>query len=465
MSRPSEFALLRAKKWIDQLRKRSFLAKKYGSFLPEQEELLKKVHERFQGSKRKIWTFTAPPASGKTHVIALLAQFLSEENLVAIIVPNDYLKQQFHEQESLVSGHLEKVDILNLVEYLRTNKTYEFILMDEAHNLKSSVELNSNLVKTFKLTPEDALCQDLQSRLLPANKQFAAKQLPFTSCKEALDQLLSSSRLRKLAIAILKDPVSWKCFAYVRREGQSKILFVRSPVCSLKTPSKVMMLFSATPLSRDELSFYCGLRKEATEEPCVVKATTRGKRLFFSIPNSLSFSSKIDLLSNILKENSCRVLVLFNNSLGCDKAYNRISLPSRDMFCIKTQAKARKDIYEDFVKCKNGVLFTSSQVFWEGITIKDLRLVVFFDPPYPHPHLLDLKEERRIYGKQDLVRRLNQGMGRIGRKDWGVGILLFGVTEISKLLNFEVLKIQPWSLLLLVHKMFLDETISIDDFT
>jgi len=419
--------------------------------LPEQEKLLSKVYERFQVSKKQIWTFSSPPSSGKTHVIALLAQFLSEENAVSVVVPNDYIKQQFHKQESLIMGNLDGVDILNLMEYLRTKKAHDFVLVDEAHNLKSSLELNPNLVKAFELSPEDELCQDLQSRLLPAGKKFLAKQLSFTSGKEALDHLCAS-KYRKLASKISEDPTFWKCFVYVYREGKSRLLFVRSPLCSFKTPSKVMMLFSATPLSADELFFYCGLYKEAIEETCVIEGVSRGKRAFFSIPDSLSFNSKIDLLSNILKKNSCRTLVLFNNSMGCEKAYNKMFIPNRGLFCIKTRMKAREDIYRDFMRSEKGVLFTSSQVFWEGITIEDLRLVVFFDPPYPRPHLLDLRKGRKVYGKRDLVRRLNQGMGRIGRKDGGIGVLLFDVKGISAKLNYQVSEMDPSSLLRFIQK-------------
>ena len=114
--------------------------------------------------------------------------------------------------------------------------------------------------------------------------------------------------------------------------------------------------------------------------------------------------------------------------------------------------KAREDIYRDFMRSEKGVLFTSSQVFWEGITIEDLRLVVFFDPPYPRPHLLDLRKGRKVYGKRDLVRRLNQGMGRIGRKDGGIGVLLFDVKGISAKLNYQVSEMDPSSLLRFIQK-------------
>jgi hypothetical protein len=440
-----------AQKWVKKLEKRSLLVKKYGSFLPEQRELLSKVYERFQVSKKRIWSFSSPPASGKTHVIALLAQFLSEENAVAVVVPNNYLRQQFHEQESLISGNLDCLDILNLAQYLRTKKTYDYVLIDEAHNLKSSLELNPYIIKAFELSLEDELCQDLHSRLLPADKNFVAKQLSFTSCKEALDSLCSS-KYGKLANKISEDPTTWECFAYIRREGTSRLLFVKSPLSSLKTPSKVMMLFSATPLSAGELFFYCGLGKEVIEENCAIRGVSKKRRTFFSIPSSPSFDLKIDLLSNILKRTPCRTLVLFNNSVGCEKAYNRILIPDRVLFCIKTRMKAREDIHQEFIKSESGVLFTSSQVFWEGITIKDLKLVVFFDLPYPRPHLIDLKKGRRVYGKRDLVRRLNQGMGRIGRKNSGIGVLLFGVEGILAKLNYKVSEMEPSSLPLFVHK-------------
>lgn len=70
---------------------------------------------------------------------------------------------------------------------------------------------------------------------------------------------------------------------------------------------------------------------------------------------------------------------------------------------------------------------TSSTVFWEGITIRNLKLLIIAEPPFPRPRLIELVKKKVTDGRLDMRRRLLQGLGRIGRKrgEFGVIITLF----------------------------------------
>ena len=89
---------------ITESNEQAWLAKlvgfsKYGSLLPVQVALLKQIFYSFREATKRVTLLVAPPASGKTHVICLLASYLNSlSRTVALVVPNDYLKVQFEEE-------------------------------------------------------------------------------------------------------------------------------------------------------------------------------------------------------------------------------------------------------------------------------------------------------------------------------------------------------------------------------
>lgn len=93
----------------------------------------------------------------------------------------------------------------------------------------------------------------------------------------------------------------------------------------------------------------------------------------------------------------------------------------------------RREIFGKYNSDSKGILVTSSSVFWEGITIKDLKLVIIPDEPFPEPNILDVYFGRNCYQQKIIHRRIIQGLGRIGRipHQKCVGVLMFPYDKID----------------------------------
>jgi hypothetical protein len=434
--------------WLSQLRSLSLIVRRYGSFLPAQEALLKSIYRRMRHSKKRIWIFESPPASGKTHVIALISKFLSDrEQSVAIVVPNSYLEEEFKAEKATISGSLTNINILTLAQYVREYpSSYDYVLVDEAHNMKTALELNNSLVKTFRITPEEIeICQDLKSRFLPPGKEFAAQQISSATAWDILKLLEQIPPYRTQALIISADLSSWLSFIYAYDRSDRKpsqlfeLKFVRvEPISSFPLPRKAALLFSASPLSKNELSFYCGMSQSCIEKPWATMVTSmpkveRPNRLSLSVTGPLLRSQKLQIVSKVVKGARSRSLILFNNSQSCRDAFLYLRRNHRNLFCIEGYSTEKMNTYHDYMKKENGVLLTASTIFWEGITIKGLRLLIIADPPFPRPTLLELHRARRVDLKKDVTRRLVQGVGRVGRRkgEKGICLLLFDIRKVS----------------------------------
>jgi len=424
--------------WIAKYANLSENYSKFGDFLDVQKKLLKSIDNSFNNNK-PMAIFVAPPASGKTHIICVLAEYLQPNHSVAIITPSNYLKQEFLKERENIKGRLKNVDFLNLSEYLKTEKKYDYALIDEAHNLKSIIELDPNLVKTISFSRDQQLYDELLE-FLPTDKSFIAKQISFTSSKEFLNKLkfLKSNKNFK---EIFTSPTSWKTFVFVGKNYEvNHIKFLNSDLSPyVKLPRKKLLLFSATALSDEELIVYCGIDKNNIFRAKPIVATSDWKkkqRFYVGIKDEIQEENKISFLHHLFEQIQLKTLVLFNNSTNCLKYFNSFKNNER-VFCIPNDFDENKSIYDDFVKKDNGILFTPSNIFWEGITIAGLQLLVIVDIPYPHPHLFDLLDRKVFDNERGMIRRLEQGVGRIGRKkgDFGVGIFLFRTQNLRKWLN------------------------------
>ena len=60
--------------------------------------------------------------------------------------------------------------------------------------------------------------------------------------------------------------------------------------------------------------------------------------------------------------------------------------------------------------------------------MKDLGLLVIADIPYPRPSLLELSSGQKEDVRKLVLRRLKQGLGRIGRtRNGGICVLMFDI--------------------------------------
>src|SRR2546422_3797423 len=185
----------------------------HANLMPEQTQLLTRLYTLLN-SKKRVLIASAPPASGKTHLICILAKSLSQsgQHSVAIVTPTNYLKSEFHREAQNVKGGMPSLDIVTISEYLKIGRPYDYVLIDESHNLKSFVELNPDIVKTIVLGPNDPGYWDLQDAYLNGKKKFCASRVSYSWVSSFLRTLHASSNNR---FARMESPTSWMYFVYV----------------------------------------------------------------------------------------------------------------------------------------------------------------------------------------------------------------------------------------------------------
>lgn len=464
--------------WIGQMESISIPFQKFGSFLPEQKDLLTIIYEQLENETKSVWVLAAPPSSGKTHVICLVSKVLNDSGeKVAIVVPSNFLKGEFTNACCDVKGGLNGVDILNLAEYLHGRKQYDYVLIDEAHNLKSFLELDEEYVKSVSLTFDDDIFVNLVQRYLLPDKKFVAQQLSFVSAKDILDNLSKAKRFRNKIKPVLINPTLWSCFVYIWRDAQlCSLIFVQNDgLCKFRIPNKHLLLFSATQLSNEELSFYCAIEPSSIARARQVNnsSSSDGKQKFcVSLKDGLIYDAKIDFIKSVIMESNVRTLVLFNTFPSCKKAFETLRKSFKNLFMIRSYSDD-SNVFEAFMSQTNGVLFSSSTVFWEGVTIKGLNLVVIFEPPFPRPRLIDLVNKRSYNGSLDMTRRLRQGVGRVGRKkgELGIAVILFDVNGVGKgnlgrlFYDVKIRVLYSYQSSVLMHKVFTDKVPPSDFFS
>ena len=417
--------------WLVKAERISTVHKKFGSFLPEQKELFKRIHSVIFNNSKTVSTLMAPTGTGKTHVICIVAKMLQDAgNTVAIVTPSNYLKDEFVESKKEVLGVMDRIEIMNLAEYTSCTDIFDYVLIDEAHNLKSFIELDNKIVKNVSIKFGMDVYDDLIDQI-PNGKSFVAKQISHLQAKDFLKELETTSGIKSKIKEVVKDPTSWKTFVYAGRNyPENYIRFMKTDGnTDFKKAKKQLVLFSATNLSDNELSFYCGIKKNEILRVKPIQRTTKidkSLREYIGLKDDIQNSHKIDFIKTMLEKVRVRTLVLFPNSYLCLKFYNQVKNNSR-IFCIPNEFDQNREQFDNFLEEKEGVLFTSSSIFWEGITIKNLKLLIIMEPPFPHPNLLDLSTGNNTNSKKIVQSRLEQGAGRIGRKkgDRGVGVFLF----------------------------------------
>jgi hypothetical protein len=316
--------------WMHQLAELSIPYHEHGSFLFAQERILRQVILSLNGDFKSVSVFVAPPASGKTHAICLVARFLADSSFkVAIIVPSVFLKLQFKEAAKEVVDGLGHVDILTIAEYLKATTMYDYVLTDEAHNLKSFSELDPRITRTIEISPDDDAFEEMMQRFLPPGKDFLAKQLSHPSAIDVLKLLRRVPRIRIELHDMLQSPTKWKYFIYVWKDP-SIIMFkatLAGASLTFKMPRKKMLMFSASPLTNGELEFYCGITSNQVQRFSEIRARkeTPQKCKYIYLTDSLNLESRSDLTRALLEVTNVRTLVLLNSKRGYQEFTSRLS--------------------------------------------------------------------------------------------------------------------------------------------
>ena len=403
--------------WIISLQKISKTYRKYGSFLPTQIELLKNVHDGLLSSNSRVLEFAAPPASGKTHVIALCASYFEAQGIASCVVaPNRELASDFVRESHNIESRLIP-EVLTIGNYVRKIKQFGFALIDEAHNLRSGLELCPEIVKTIHIARESSLYKILLHRIEQTG--LIAKELNTESAHDTLTTLRKYGDFSGLA-KILGTLTEWRTFLFQTEQGLDIKFLSTNPQRRDLIPKKRLLLFSATPLDEKELQFYCNINPASTRVFSKITHSnehmTNVDYLFVDCATELE---KTRLVSSALTGLKITTLLLLNNNKECLKWSRVLSHQhERRVITIRSHVSysTRVQQYQKFAGSKNGILVTSSSVFWEGINISGLRIVIIPNPPYPQPTLLEVASGVHPPYEAVVRRRLTQGAGRVGRE-------------------------------------------------
>jgi Rad3-related DNA helicase len=444
--------------WLRVMESKSKYVKRYGALLPTQEALLRGLYDGLSKSNVSVLTFTAPPGSGKTHVISLAADFLANlGKATCIVVPNMELTLDFQkERRNLVKAN-RSVAILTLASYVRRIREFDVCLIDESHNLKSSIELDSDQVSTFSFLPSSPEMNAIFGKYLN-RRNFVARSVAGEDLSDILRRLSRIADHGIKARALLRQLSSWTGYLIATRYWGELCLMRADRTSFTLVPRELLILFSATPLRKDELSFYCGLNPEAIYDCPSVRRTHYEQRgpaaRFLAFNRPVSERVKGVILLRLLRNCPYRSLVLLNNSRQAENycsvlkqagLRNRITYVPTGTLPVKRVTK-----YRGYLDRPNGILITASSVYWEGMNIPDVRLLAIPNQPYPRPTLLDIESGRRFSEQRTVKQRLIQGMGRIGRQkgQQSLGVLMF----TAKLSN--VTYVNPMSTMKIAARFF-----------
>ena len=273
------------------------------------------------------------------------------------------------------------------------------------------------IVKTIHIARESSLYKILLHRIEQTG--LIAKELNTESAHDTLTTLRKYGDFSGLA-KILGTLTEWRTFLFQTEQGLDIKFLSTNPQRRDLIPKKRLLLFSATPLDEKELQFYCNINPASTRVFSKITHSnehmTNVDYLFVDCATELE---KTRLVSSALTGLKITTLLLLNNNKECLKWSRVLSHQhERRVITIRSHVSysTRVQQYQKFAGSKNGILVTSSSVFWEGINISGLRIVIIPNPPYPQPTLLEVASGVHPPYEAVVRRRLTQGAGRVGRE-------------------------------------------------
>jgi len=136
------------------------------------------------------------------------------------------------------------------------------------------------------------------------------------------------------------------------------------------------------------------------------------------------------IIESVLMALPKRALVLFRSHRDCRQAESYLNknpdLKER-VHTILDEDREAVEAEVEKLKVSDIVLASGSSCLWEGVDIPGLKLVIIDALPYvrPPPEIRSQRDMFR-YIQRRMLRRLQQGLGRLVRRDddWGVGLVV-----------------------------------------
>jgi hypothetical protein len=308
--------------------------------------------------------------------------------------------------------------------------------MDEAHNLRSAIELDPSLVKSFHFEEGDSLFEYLTLGM-DAQKKYVTKELNIETASDILKEM-EKTAFCKDAQYLQKKLSQWRAFLVVFKKVCTLKFLLADPRKRSILPHGRLFLFSATRLDEEELAFYCDIQPEILqiigekETAFIPKANVQYR--FLNCDTDLH---KLENVCTLLNAFPLPTLIILNNNVNCLTWANELAKKFSDrVVCIESgqMYSKRTKVFEEFTKGTNKILVTASAVYWEGLTIKNLNLLVIPNNPFPQPTILEMAQGKHPEYQKIANRRLIQGIGRIGRipSEKGICLLLFKPSSVFR---------------------------------
>lgn len=195
-------------------------------------------------------------------MIALCASYLQDSGVsTCIVTPNNELKLEFGQELDRVRRRSpESPPVLTLRNYMKKRNEFQFAFVDEAHNLRSAIELDSNAVISIYFEKQDPSF----ARVVPfsmESRPYVTKELNIESTHDMLDEI-RNTRYHNQVSHILKTLSQWRCFCILSHTTCELKFLVANPSERSILSGGRLFLFSATPLDPGELEFYCNISPE-----------------------------------------------------------------------------------------------------------------------------------------------------------------------------------------------------------
>jgi hypothetical protein len=294
--------------------------------------------------------------------------------------------------------------------------------------------MDSEIVKTIHLEKDESLFEAIEYRL-ERKGEYSATELNIESAVDIL-KTMKGTMYEREARKILKTISQWRAFCIYHNSSLDIKFLHADPTMRDMLPRGRMFLFSATRLRTEELQFYCNIPRNMCDMVGTTHEAFSPKKnvTYYYITCNLD-SDKENITRSMLAGTNIRTLMLFNNNSTCQIWGRALSSGIKDRIMVIPSGldyRDRTKLFNSFLERDNAILLTSSSVYWEGINIKNLRLLIIPYSPFPQPSILEISQGRQTDYKGIAKRRLIQGLGRIGRspQDSGICLMLFD-PEIS----------------------------------
>lgn len=264
------------------------------------------------------------------------------------------------------------------------------------------------------------------------NKQKRLTRVIDGEGKESLLSIVRAGRRYKWLSDVYRSRSKWIVVISCSPTETLLHLLVADPAERLVTAKSSTILVSATQLDDDELELYCGIEPInvcRVQIPSKIKSDSRCR--YFAPQERIEGEFAIALTRKLLTTRRVRTLILVNRPTTFRRWFERLQgtgLGSRLIGIMGGEGEElRLKKFAEFMSRDDSILLTNSTVFWEGINIKQLRLLIITEEPNPRPNLVDVYHGRSMKFAHIVQNRMTQGMGRIGREpeDDAICLILF----------------------------------------